>query len=102
MNCKPGDLAIVIRSRAGNEGRIFTCIRLATVAEIESHLLFSYMSQPCWITDGEFNAKAARGDQVFHRAIDIVPDACARPIRDPGEDARDEMLRPLPNQLEPA
>jgi len=28
MNCKPGDLAIVINSCAGNEGRIVRCIRL--------------------------------------------------------------------------
>ncbi len=27
MNCKPGDLALVVRSSAGNEGKVVTCIR---------------------------------------------------------------------------
>ena len=30
LNCKQGDLAIVIRSHAGNEGKIVTCVRLTT------------------------------------------------------------------------
>ncbi len=28
MNCKPGDLAVVVKSAAGNEGKIVRCIRL--------------------------------------------------------------------------
>lgn len=28
MNCKQGDLAVMVRSRAGNEGKIVRCIRL--------------------------------------------------------------------------
>ena len=27
MNCKQGDLAIVVKSRAGNEGKILKCIK---------------------------------------------------------------------------
>ena len=28
LNCKVGDLAIVVRSQAGNEGKIVRCVRL--------------------------------------------------------------------------
>jgi hypothetical protein len=28
MNCKPGDLAIIVKSLAGNEGKIVRCVRL--------------------------------------------------------------------------
>lgn len=28
MNCKPGDLAMVVESFAGNEGKIVRCVRL--------------------------------------------------------------------------
>lgn len=27
MNCKPGDLAIIVKSLAGNEGKIVRCVR---------------------------------------------------------------------------
>ena len=27
MNCKQGDLAVIVRSRAGNEGKIVRCVR---------------------------------------------------------------------------
>lgn len=27
MNCKPGDLAVIVRSWAGNEGKIVRCVR---------------------------------------------------------------------------
>lgn len=30
LNCKPGDLAIVVRSVIGNEGKIVRCLYLAT------------------------------------------------------------------------
>jgi hypothetical protein len=47
MNCKPGDLAMVVRSVMGNDGRIVQCLRLAggiacagyPVWEIDTELL---------------------------------------------------------------
>lgn len=27
MNCKQGEMAIVVRSRTGNEGKVLTCVR---------------------------------------------------------------------------
>lgn len=92
MNCKPGDLAIVVRSKSGNEGKIVRCIRLCTPAEADAE---HYWSGPLWKVDALLVAKR-RGDVKF---TPHCPDECLRPIRDPGDDAQDEMLRPLPNEV---
>ena len=84
MNCKPGDLAVIVESSAGNEGKIVRCIRVSqwkallgpngdvsgVVWEIEPPV-------PGWL-DGSPTAFAL--------------DQCLRPIRDPGDDAKDETL----------
>lgn len=76
MNCKPGDLAIAIRSGNGNEGKVMTCIRY--VGEVPFFIGDDY-----WQTDtplmsrfGDFNC--------FYR------DSWLRPIRD--NDGDDETL----------
>jgi hypothetical protein len=34
MNCKPGDMAIIIRSRSGiNTGKVVTCLRIADAVQ---------------------------------------------------------------------
>ena len=74
MNCKPGDLAIIVRGEPEeNIGRI---VRVTHV-------------RPCfnrwfWSFDG------ATLD------VDEIDDNCLRPIRDPGSDAIDETLQHLP------
>ncbi|MCV5968706.1 hypothetical protein, partial [Lactococcus petauri] len=50
LNCKPGDIAICVRSKAGNEGRIVTCLRLATEAEL-AHTLLASDAAPWWVID---------------------------------------------------
>lgn len=72
MNCKPGDLAVV--SRVTNSdiapylGRVVRCVRVDDV-----HL-------ECWEITPELEA----GRSVYDGAL--------TPLRDPGEDARDETL----------
>lgn len=53
MNCKPGDLAVVVRSDAGNVGKVLTTIRLATAQELV-RLGYRPPPFPVWITDGLF------------------------------------------------
>jgi hypothetical protein len=83
MNCKPGDLAIAIRSKAGNEGRIFRCIRFVGS-------LSGFLGDDYWLTDQLSPTK--HGDMDPH-----YRDSWLRPIRDPGDDARDETLDWLPS-----
>lgn len=90
MNCKPGDLAIIIRSEAGNEGKIVRCVKLSTTARIRRRDN-SIVTDGVWELDRELIGWRGRKSRFIH-------DSCIRPIRDPGEDARDEMLRPLPKE----
>lgn len=79
MNCEAGDLAIVVRSGKDGmdmRGRIVTCLKV-----------ISTVDEPHWLVTPEIWC------QGF---LILFPDSSLRPIRDPGDDAIDEMLRPLP------
>lgn len=88
MNCKPGDLAIIVRSVAGNEGKIVRCIK--------------YAGKIRWLVigGGEEFKESWEVDSLI-RSIDgtrtnLIKDDQLRPISDPGEDAQDETLQWLP------
>lgn len=89
MNCKQGDLAIFVKSKYGNIGRIVTCIRLATKADF---IRFSAEDpqEPAWLVD-----------IYLHGSIHDIPlarDGNLRPIRD--SDGQDETLtwQPVPKK----
>ena len=92
MNCKPGDLAYVIRSAAGNEGKPVQVIN-ADVFELPGDLGLARYGHLWRVRSGlPFNSllTIAPGEEF------VFPDAWLRPIRDPGNDARDETLEWLP------
>ena len=76
MNCNQGDLAIVKRSAAGNEGKIVRCVRMVMEGGTWGY-------GPRWVT-----APPLRGT---HLPVQAVLDSCLRPIR--GTEGQDEMLR---------
>ncbi len=75
MNCRPGDLAIVVKSnkRRDTSGAIVRVLR--TYPADGMYCMFG----PAWVVDYQ---------GVEHHALD----AWLRPIRDPGDDAVDETL----------
>jgi hypothetical protein len=83
MNCVKGDLAVVVRSRSSNLGRVVRCERLATAKELDDHWLRTDIGA-IWKVDVDM--LWSRGPAPF------ATDDNLRPIRDPGEDARDESL----------
>jgi len=91
MNCKKGDIAVVVGGKYGNEGRIVQCLRIATKEDFKFYLT-EYISAPAWIVD------VALMGSLF--ATPIAPDKWLRPLRD--NDGQDEMLRiaGLPKTLE--
>lgn len=92
MNCKPGDLAVIVKTIDGFEwalGRIVRCIRRAPPS-------FSVSGE--YIHDAWYIEEMPGPGGIYDR----VSDHHLRPIRDPGDDAVDEMLRPLPADLVPA
>lgn len=85
MNCKQGDMAIIVRSAAGHEGKIVTCLE--------------YMGRKLGIGPGQkvVEHDIWRIDRKLPswqgEATDLFPDEFLKPIRDPGDDAVDEMIK---------
>lgn len=97
LNCKQGDLAIVVKSTMGNEGKIVRCLKLleggdAVETSIGGKVIFSDKDVNVgvsWIVD---NFVAAASTELFGLvSIKAAPDIALRPIRD--TDGQDEMLR---------
>jgi len=82
MNCKPGDLAVVVSSAAGNEGKIVKCLQHVRHPFIDAGVLDAWLTEPM--------LRNVLGKQV------PSPDFRLRPIRDPGDDAVDESKAWLP------
>ena len=82
MNCKQGDLAVIVRSVAGNEGKIVRCVRfigneVASMGDGISIYAMWHVEPP--INDWRGFAKS------------VCADAFMRPLRD--SDGEDEVLR---------
>ena len=76
LNCKQGDLAVVVRSMAGNEGKIVRCLALTVYGAGLGY-------GPRWLTEPVLLGCYGEPQAPL--------DACLRPLRD-GE-GEDEMLR---------
>jgi hypothetical protein len=87
LNCKPGDLAVVVRSACGNEGKIVGCIRLATEAEI-AQWDHDASEGPVWLLNVDL-PRSAEGWGVGWYAP-LAKDRNLRPIRP--NDGKDETL----------
>lgn len=83
MNCKQGDLAVFVRSTAGNEGKIVTCVEFLGPRRLKwpDNVV---RKSPCWKIDRLLIG--CKGDLT-----DIVADEFLRPIR--GGEGMDEMIR---------
>jgi hypothetical protein len=87
LNCKVGDLAWVVRSVCGNEGKIVRCLRFLPAHRWE-RVDGSIRVGNGWETDPVLFGWDGRET--------VANDAALRPIRDPGDDARDESWAYLP------
>lgn len=93
MNCKPGDLALCIRGEhAGKTCEVIS--RGASYRETATGRMLEgwLVSFPAPVQWGKPNGWDAPNEGWY-------PDEWMTPIRDPGDDARDEMLRPLPQEV---
>ncbi len=90
VNCKQGDLAVIVKSFAGNEGKIVRCVRLLlNVKQINPEMGIHY--SPAWEIESEVTGYL--GD-----VHSVVGDFQLRPIRD--SDGQDETLtwQPVPTK----
>ena len=92
MNCKPGELAYVIRSRVNeNLGRI---VQVTTI----NTKWTSAFDQPVWniIPRGPMHSIGLLSGGIMNVPPIVSRDCHLCPIRDPGEDAQDESTAWLP------
>lgn len=91
MNCKPNELAIVVKSWSGNEGKIVRCLRIDLVRSGRESLGPDgaiFPPEPIWTIDPEL----PDFDGVFS---DYCADSQLRPIPQQPDDAVDEMVQKL-------
>lgn len=94
MNCKAGDLARIVFSHHGHEGKIVRCLWIAE----DSGLInpdFTVTKGPVWETDTPLYREGG-----LHS---LMLDCDLRPIRNPGDDETDEShawLPPVPTPAE--
>ncbi|PZQ77957.1 MAG: hypothetical protein DI563_02015 [Variovorax paradoxus] len=82
MRCKVGDIAVIVGGAYEMLlGKVVTCVEL----------IHDFPS-PHWVVDPEpIDPSDGRPFAIDDRTL--------RPLRDPGDDAQDEMLRPLPQEV---
>jgi hypothetical protein len=84
MNCKQGDLAIIVKSNCGNEGKIVRVLELYVPLFVDS----SIAHHTFWKIDRKIQATNML-DEIIQ--IDFCTDAQLRPISD--QEGEDEMIR---------
>ena len=89
MNCKQGDLAIIVGTTNFNAGKIVRCLKLLPTARLNIPPGIVETAPNVWLVEPPLMAWTGN-------LSTLVRDRNLRPIRDPGDDERDEMLRPLP------
>lgn len=111
MNCKQGDMALIIRSQAGNEGKVVTCLEyikgpvLYTAQLNGKQVTLSLLPGDWWRIDRNVNmfVEDINGDTVVHP--DFAPfafDKWLKPIgnRDNPEEVKDDVKLRSPMQVE--
>lgn len=99
MNCKPGDLAIVIGDDPGCECNIGAMVRILapTPGTDPGYWGFEEASRPLKMTEVDDPSDVFWVSSSYHPdfAWIGIKDRHLLPIRDPGDDAVDETLRHL-------
>lgn len=101
MNCKPGDLAVIVRDDfTENAGRVVTVVRASCERELEVAIPGDFHWEVHCVTPlaiGQYDRRTGMLVGPTHRLRQgTVLDRDLRPIRDPGDDAVDETLLWLP------
>ncbi len=103
MNCKPGDLAVIVRMRDPVArhfiGRFVVVLHAAPAHSFVLPDGYPHVASPpnYWLC--KFQSPIGvpiRGPGPRNTMYASIHDECLRPIRDPGDDATDETLQWLP------
>ena len=100
MNCKPQDLAVIVKAEATPTliGKIVTALHLAPrgvfrLPDGKLHNVLPAEMAPWWVCEFAQPVRAPLESGGWRStAYAPVPDQFLRPIRDPGDDATDQMV----------
>ncbi|MEB0112777.1 hypothetical protein QN397_15575 [Variovorax sp. RTB1] len=95
MNCKPGDLAIMISAPPRNPQLLGTIVKVLKVSPGFKFEEFGGVFPGCLVRP----PRTAWGDNGKLSDTGWVQDWRLRPIRDPGDDAKDGSLCPQPLEM---
>lgn len=89
-----GKKSIIIKSYAGNEGKIVTCIRLATGEELLNNGYFLYVESPYWVIDRVLTGVGGVTDS-------FIKDSQMTPLQDLDEPEQkvQELYTPSPSKV---
>ena len=96
MNCKQGDMAVIVRSAANNEGRTVTCLEyvgLAGVIQTERGALFM-TGDDYWRVDVKLNTMNNKVG-IMNDCVHYVRDSCLMPIsgyKEPMQSKKEERI----------
>ena len=100
MNCKPGDLAFVIKDLKGVYNDIeVTIVKQGTIVKV-LYLTRSHPGREMWKIEPHIPFKATVGDKIISGDVTDVFDSYLRPISNPDDSEKDETLLwlPVPNE----
>ena len=85
LNCKQGDLAIIVKSKMGNEGKIVRCLELLVTDHVPdlNGTLWKYMhgTRPIWRVDRAINFGNPHASPADVVQVTYVSDDKLRPLR---------------------
>ena len=86
MNCKPGMVVMVKKSKAGNEGRVGAVLRWVEAMQVPYSSGASTNRHAGWLVEGRFRAT----DRISEEPYGVFPDEWLIPLRD--NDGEDQTL----------
>lgn len=94
MNCKQGDMAIVVRSDAGNEGKVLTCVRYVGEGKLVNKTFVAYdPGRHIWEVDQSMYVIGVDGK---HQGVsNYAFDSQLRPLRGDLTDNEEEIVKEL-------
>ena len=95
-----GKKSIITKSHAGNEGKIVTCIRLATDEE-KKELCRDWNPDALWIIDTRVNTVARGFEGTYNEPQNCVFDSSMTPLQelDEPEQQVQELYAPSPSKV---
>lgn len=98
LRCKVDDIAFMVKSCAGNEGKICKVLKFLGENPIFDGVLWCIDEGPCWLVEYPSKTRTSLGDPF---TIMPCPDAFLRPIR-PNEEEDESLSWSRPVVGEPA